>query len=196
MYIVTGGAGFIGSAFVSFLNKQGIQDIIVVDDALSDARKKNLAKAKFVEFCHKDQLLSLLESKRIAAPIKAIVHMGANSYTTERDSDLLYRNNYLYTKDLAEYALTHRIRFIYASSAAVYGDGSKGFSDDDSATPNYQPLNPYGYSKQIFDIHAIREGWQKQSRACVFSTSTDQTNIIKSASSASPSKRTHRSKKG
>lgn len=160
MYIVTGGAGFIGSAFVSFLNHQKINDIIVVDEA-GAASRENLKDKKFLEYVNKETLVSRLKGNGFAADIKAIIHMGANSYTTERDMDLLRRNNYEYTRDLAEHSLKNNIRFIYASSASVYGDGAKGFSDNDAMTAEYLPLNPYGQSKQLFDIHAIREGWQK-----------------------------------
>lgn len=159
MHIVTGGAGFIGSAFVSFLNEQGIDEIIVVDELGTGERWKNLTGKRFKEFYHKDLFLSALKSGKFGT-IDAIIHMGANSYTTERDVDLLYRVNFLYTRELAEYALEHGVRFIYASSAAVYGDGANGFSDDDQATPSYRPLNPYGYSKQLFDIHSINAGWK------------------------------------
>jgi ADP-L-glycero-D-manno-heptose 6-epimerase len=161
MYIVTGGAGFIGSAFVAFLNEQGIEDIIIVDELADTLRWKNLVGKKFLSYYHKDNFLQALSKNEIIGTIKAIVHLGANSYTTERDMDQLYVNNFLYTKKLTEYALDKGIRFIYASSAAVYGDGEKGFSDSDQETQNFRPLNPYGYSKQLFDIHAIKEGWQK-----------------------------------
>lgn len=160
MYIVTGGAGFIGSAFISFLNQMNITDIVVVDETVA-ANRENLSGKKFLEYVSKDALISKLNGGEFSIPVKAIVHMGANSYTTERNTDLLRRNNYEYTRDLAEYSLKNNIRFIYASSASVYGDGSKGFSDDDAATAGYTPLNPYGQSKQLFDNHAIREGWQK-----------------------------------
>ena len=161
MYIVTGGAGFIGSAFVSFLNHKGISDIIIVDELGSGERWKNLVGKKFTSYIHKDDFFSALLAHEIIQPINAIIHLGANSYTTERDMDHLYRNNFDYTRKLAEFALDRGIRFIYASSAAVYGDGTRGFSDSDSETANFRPLNPYGYSKQLFDNHAIKEGWQK-----------------------------------
>ena len=161
MYIVTGGAGFIGSAFVAYLNQRGIDDIIIVDELAATERWQNLVGKNYQRYYHKDEFLSVLHGHELIQPISAIIHMGANSYTTERDMDQLYNNNFLYTKELAEYALDKGIRFIYASSAAVYGDGSLGFSDADSETAKYRPLNPYGYSKQLFDIHAIREGWQK-----------------------------------
>lgn len=161
MYIVTGGAGFIGSAFVSFLNRQGISDIIIVDELGTTERWKNLLGKKFLAYYHKDSFIPALQNREITLPITAIIHLGANSYTTERDMDHLFRNNVEYTRLLAEYALNNGIRFIYASSAAVYGDGKSGFSDADDLTPTFRPLNPYGFSKQLFDIHAIREGWHR-----------------------------------
>lgn len=161
MYIITGGAGFIGSAFVSFLNQKGISDITIVDELGSGERWKNLLGRKFISYIHKDDFFSALQNHQIVHPITAIVHLGANSYTTERDMDHLYRNNFEYTRKLAEFSLDRGIRFVYASSAAVYGDGSQGFSDSDTETEKFRPLNPYGYSKQLFDNHAIQEGWQK-----------------------------------
>jgi ADP-L-glycero-D-manno-heptose 6-epimerase len=161
MYIVTGGAGFIGSAFVSFLNQKGISDITIVDELGSEDRWKNLVGKKFSSYIHKDEFFPALQTHKITQPISAIIHMGASSYTTELNMDHLYRNNFDYTRKLAEFALDRGIRFIYASSAAVYGDGSRGFSDSDSETAQFRPLNPYGFSKQLFDNHAIKEGWQK-----------------------------------
>jgi ADP-L-glycero-D-manno-heptose 6-epimerase len=159
MYIITGGAGFIGSAMVAFLNQQGIKDIVVVDELGSTERWKNLVGKSFIKYIHKDELFPALHSDVLAQSISAIIHMGAHSYTTTRDMDLLFRDNIEYTIKLAEYALDRGIRFIYASSAAVYGNGLQGFSDADSLTEQNRPLNPYGFSKQLFDIHAIREGW-------------------------------------
>ena len=96
-------------------------------------------------------------SDKVPFKISAIVHMGACSSTTERDADYLWHNNYLYTRQLAEWALEHNIRFIYASSAATYGDGTQGFSDDHSKISQLRPINMYGYSKQIFDLWVLRQ---------------------------------------
>ncbi len=157
MYIVTGGAGFIGSAFVWKLNQLGIDDILVVDNLGSTQKWKNLVNLRYYDYIHKDEFLEELYSNRFSR-IEAIVHMGACSSTTELDADYLMENNFHYTKELSKFCLANNIRFIYASSAATYGDGSLGFSDEHSIIPRLKPLNMYGYSKQLFDLWALKKG--------------------------------------
>lgn len=154
MIVVTGGAGFIGSALVWRLNELGKTDIIIVDELGTDEKWKNLVPLKFEDFIHKDDFISMIVDQEIAFKIDSIIHMGANSSTTEKDADHLFSNNYLYTKELANYCLAKDIRFIYASSAATYGDGSLGFDDDETKLETLRPLNMYGYSKQLFDLWA------------------------------------------
>lgn len=156
MIIVTGGAGFIGSAIVWRLNNIGNDNIIIVDELGTTDKWKNLVGLKFQEFIHKDDFISAVVDDTIEFPVEAIIHMGANSSTTEKDADHLFSNNYLYTQELAKYCLAKNIRFIYASSAATYGDGSLGFDDDESKLETLRPLNMYGYSKQLFDLWAKR----------------------------------------
>lgn len=156
MIIVTGGAGFIGSAIVWKLNSLGYEQIIIVDELGTNDKWKNLVGLKFLEFIHKDDFISLVIEDAIDFPVEAIIHMGANSSTTENDADHLFSNNYLYTQELAKYCLSKNIRFIYASSAATYGDGSLGFDDDESKLETLRPLNMYGYSKHLFDLWAKR----------------------------------------
>ncbi|MCX8106645.1 MAG: ADP-glyceromanno-heptose 6-epimerase [Ignavibacterium album] len=156
MIIVTGGAGFIGSAIVWRLNSLGNDNIIIVDELGTTEKWKNLVGLKFQEFIHKDDFISAVVEDTIEFPIEAIIHMGANSSTTEKNADHLFSNNYLYTQELAKYCLSKNIRFIYASSAATYGDGSLGFDDDESKLETLRPLNMYGYSKQLFDLWAKR----------------------------------------
>ena len=156
MIIVTGGAGFIGSAFVHKLNQEGYRDIIIVDHISESAKWKNLVPLKYREFYHKDMFLDILMAEELPAEIDAIVHMGACSSTTEKDGDYLFENNYRYTQILAEFALENDIRFVYASSAATYGDGKRGFSDDHSKIDSLRPINMYGYSKQYFDQWALQ----------------------------------------
>lgn len=156
MIIVTGGAGFIGSAIVWRLNSLGNENIIIVDELGTTEKWKNLVGLKFQEFIHKDDFISAVVEDTIEFPIEAIIHMGANSSTTEKNADHLFSNNYLYTQELAKYCLSKNIRFIYASSAATYGDGSLGFDDDESKLETLRPLNMYGYSKQLFDLWAKR----------------------------------------
>lgn len=154
MIVVTGGAGFIGSALVWRLNELGKTDIIIVDELGTDEKWKNLVPLKFEDFIHKDDFISMIVDQEIAFKIDSIIHMGANSSTTEKDADHLFSNNYLYTKELANYCLAKDIRFIYASSAATYGNGSLGFDDDETKLETLRPLNMYGYSKQLFDLWA------------------------------------------
>lgn len=158
MIIVTGGAGFIGSAIVWQLNQLGENKIIIVDELGTDEKWKNLVSLKFDDLVHKDDFVSMVVDRDIPFEIDAIIHMGANSSTTEKDADHLFSNNYLYTKELAKYCLEKNLRFIYASSAATYGDGSLGFDDDENKLETLRPLNMYGYSKQLFDLWAKRNG--------------------------------------
>ncbi|MCE5283554.1 MAG: ADP-glyceromanno-heptose 6-epimerase [Deltaproteobacteria bacterium] len=157
MIVVTGGAGFIGSAFVARLNDEGIEDIVVVDELGTSEKWRNLVKRRYADYLDKDDFLSLVTGERVPFPCKAIVHMGACSSTTERDAGYLMENNFHYSCRLAEWALSHGVRFIYASSAATYGDGSRGFSDDDEMTRALKPINMYGYSKQLFDLWVLRK---------------------------------------
>ena len=157
MIIVTGGAGFIGSAFVAKLNAEGIKDIIIVDALKKSGKWQNLVGKNFTEFIHKDQFLQLIVQHDLSGlKVDALVHMGACASTTEQDADYLLENNYRYTRALAEWALKKNVRFIYASSAATYGDGSLGFSDADTLTPSLRPMNMYGYSKQLFDLWVLK----------------------------------------
>ena len=159
MIIVTGAAGFIGKSVVSRLNREGISDIIAVDVLRENDKWMNLRHLSFNDYLDRDQLLNWLKN---AKNIEAIVHIGACSTTTERDTSYLMENNYRYTLRLAEYAISKKIRFIYASSAATYGAGEKGYDDDEGKLHELLPLNMYGYSKQLFDLKARREGWLSQ----------------------------------
>jgi ADP-L-glycero-D-manno-heptose 6-epimerase len=158
MIVVTGGAGFIGSAIVWQLNQSGKDDIIIVDELGSEEKWKNLVGLKFADFIHKDDFISLILDEEISIDIESIIHMGANSSTTEKDADHLFTNNYEYTKELCKFALWRDIRFVYASSAATYGDGTLGFDDNENKLETLRPLNMYGYSKQLFDVWAKRNG--------------------------------------
>lgn len=157
MIIVTGGAGFIGSAFVSFLNQKGIDDIVIVDHLGTTEKWKNLVGKRYSEYIHKDKFIELLLDDMFC-DVEAIVHLGACSSTTEKDADYLYENNINYTRILMEWAVEKNVRFIYASSAATYGDGSNGYSDSDKDIYKHHPLNMYGYSKQFIDETAFKNG--------------------------------------
>ena len=160
MIIVTGGAGFIGSAFVWKLNQEGIDDILIVDRLGTTDKWKNLVNLRFVNYMHKDDFLELIYNDTINFEVEAIIHMGACSSTTQRNADYLWKNNNVYTGYLAEWATERSIRFIYASSAATYGDGSLGFSDDHDKIKTLKPINMYGYSKQVFDLRVLRQSWE------------------------------------
>lgn len=147
MIIVTGGAGFIGSCVVRTLNDKGINDIVIVDNIANTDKWMNMRNKKFIKYVHKNQFLADLPTYK---SVEAIIHMGACSATTERDFDYLWNNNFEYTKALWNYCAEKQISFIYASSAATYGDGSLGF-DDQMDIDKLLPLNGYGYSKQLFD---------------------------------------------
>lgn len=154
MIVVTGGAGFIGSAIVWKLNKLGNDDIVIVDHLGENDKWKNLVGLNYADFYHKDEFLDIILEDILPFQTDVILHMGACSSTTEKDADYLLYNNFKYTKTLAEYCLEKDIRFIYASSAATYGDGSNGYADDEEKLDSLKPLNMYGYSKHMFDLWA------------------------------------------
>ncbi|MEI6692806.1 MAG: ADP-glyceromanno-heptose 6-epimerase [Chlorobium sp.] len=159
MIIITGGAGFIGSAMLWELNRNGEEDIIVVDDLGSTTSQKwrNLSGLRFTDFIRKDLFPDLLERDALNG-ISAIIHMGANSSTTETDADHLLINNYEYSKKIALFSIMHDVRLVYASSAATYGDGSNGYNDCIEGLDLLRPLNMYGYSKHLFDRWALKHG--------------------------------------
>ncbi len=155
MVVVTGANGFIGSAMVWQLNTLGIQDIVCVDTITLDERPQLLKNKKYSKFFSKDEFLKEL-SQPWAKKISCVIHMGACSSTTETNWDFLVENNIEYSKKLFNFCGQNQIRYIYASSAAVYGGGEKGF--DDTAAPDiYKPLNLYGRSKSEFDVWAIQQ---------------------------------------
>jgi ADP-L-glycero-D-manno-heptose 6-epimerase len=159
MILLTGGAGFIGSCLLKKLNDEGRSDIIIVDRLGSSGKWKNLIGKKYESFIHKDQFLKFLHEDSLP-DLDLILHIGACTDTTEQDADYLFENNLNYSVDLAEYAIEYDIRFVYASSAATYGLGDSGYSDN-----NYnelRPLNPYGYSKHQFDLWVIQNGYDKE----------------------------------
>lgn len=148
MIVVTGAAGFIGSYLISHLNESGIEDILAVDKLGKKNKWKNLLNKKFIDFVDREAFLFNLEQYD---NIDAIVHIGACSDTAEFDLDYLMEINYEYSKFLFEYAADRQIPFIYASSAATYGAGENGYEDNEADVMKLSPLNPYGFSKQIFD---------------------------------------------
>jgi ADP-L-glycero-D-manno-heptose 6-epimerase len=157
--LVTGGAGFIGSALVWELNRRGCADLVVADFATHAGKRGNLAPLKFTDYVEPTVLLGRLQSGALGK-FDFVFHLGACSSTTETDEEFLRKNNFEYSRDLADWALNHGVRFVYASSAATYGDGRAGMDDiDPSLLERLQPLNPYGWSKHMMDLYARRQGW-------------------------------------
>lgn len=156
-YIVTGGAGFIGSNIVAALNARGDDDILIVDKLGKDEKWKNLVGLRYADYLEGDEFRQAIHQDTLDK-VTAVFHMGACSATTEKDAAYLADNNYRFTRDLCEWCLRSGSRFIYASSGATYGDGMLGYSDEDDVTPTLKPLNMYGYSKHMFDLWALRNG--------------------------------------
>lgn len=158
MIAVTGAAGFIGSNIVHELNKRGHTEIVVVDVHPSDEGNANLAPLTYSFYLEKDEFRSWLAIEENVDALETMYHMGACSSTTETDAAFLDSNNFGYTRDMCKVCLENGIRFINASSAATYGDGSLGYDDDHAGIDNLEPLNLYAKSKQDFDIWARDEG--------------------------------------
>ncbi len=158
--LVTGGAGFIGSALVWALNARGIEDIVVCDILGSDEKWRNLVPLRYGDYIEGPALRAkLAQSQTALGKFSAVFHLGACSSTTERNASYLIDNNTAFTRELAGWALGMGARFVYASSAATYGDGSSGMDDKDPAIERLRPLNMYGYSKHLFDLQARHLGW-------------------------------------
>jgi ADP-L-glycero-D-manno-heptose 6-epimerase len=158
--LVTGGAGFIGSALVWALNCRGIEDIVVCDVLASDEKWRNLVPLRYADYIEAGVLRArLAQSPAAVGKFSAVFHLGACSSTTERNASYLIDNNTAFTRELAAWSVAAGSRFIYASSAATYGDGAQGMSDTDPRLERLRPLNMYGYSKHLFDLYARRLGW-------------------------------------
>ena len=157
MIIVTGGAGFIGSNIVAELEKQGYKDIVVIDWLGCEDKWKNIAKRELAAIITPEHTFEYINNHR--SEIQAIIHMGAISTTTEKDADLIIQSNFQLSWDLWCFCRDNNKQFIYASSAATYGDGSLGFNDNDELEHlnSLRPLNPYGWSKALFDRKVARE---------------------------------------
>lgn len=158
MIIVTGGAGFIGSAIVWELNRQGEDDILIVDRLGRGDKWRNLSPLRYREQQHKDVFLQRIVENGLPDGTSVVIHMGACSSTTEKDADYLMHNNTQYSRDLARVCADAGVKLVYASSASTYGDGAQGYLDDESELDRLRPLSIYGYSKHLFDIWMVRMG--------------------------------------
>ena len=156
LIVITGAAGFIGSCCAKYLNEKGHSNLLLVDDIKKTEKWKNLLNKRCVDFISRHELFDWLQGKE--KQIRAFIHLGACSDTMETDGDYLMENNFRYSVRLAQYALAHGHRFIYASSAATYGDGKRGFIDDHDQIDALQPLNLYGFSKYFFDLWLKQQG--------------------------------------
>ncbi len=157
--LVTGGAGFIGSAVVWALNRRGLSNVLISDLLGQDEKWKNLVPLQFADYTEAGDLLDRIrDAPESLRDIRTIFHLGACSSTTETDASYLIRNNFEYTKALAHFALDGGRRFVYASSAATYGEAA---TEVPESTPleSLRPLNMYGYSKHLFDCYAERAGF-------------------------------------
>jgi ADP-L-glycero-D-manno-heptose 6-epimerase len=154
--LITGAAGLIGSCVVGTLNDLGFEHLVLVDDIKKTDKWKNLYGKKCSEFLSKHDLFNWLEKE--GGHVAAIIHLGACSDTLEQDGGYLMENNFRYTQRLCKFALKQDLRFIYASSAATYGDGTLGFKDACDQLEALRPLNLYGFSKHFFDLWAKKEG--------------------------------------
>ena len=159
MILITGAAGFIGSALVWKLNELGRNDLILTDKLRTEEKWKNIAKRDYCDWVNRDELFDWLAVEENAEKIEVVVHMGACSATTEPDGDFLMKNNYEFSKKLWQFCTERQIQFIYASSAATYGMGELGYDDKIDLTGHLalRPLNKYGYSKKIFDVWALKQ---------------------------------------
>jgi ADP-L-glycero-D-manno-heptose 6-epimerase len=158
MIVVTGAAGFIGSCMVSWLNQQGYRDLILVDDFSHPDRERNYAAHSFSEQVEREHFFEWVQGKERF--MQAIIHLGARTNTAEFDEALLLHLNTEYSKKMWAVCTEHQIPFIYASSAATYGGGEFGYSESAETIQKLQPLNPYGWSKQRFDLWVLAQQQQ------------------------------------
>lgn len=158
--LITGAAGFIGSALAWRLNQKGRKDLLLVDHLAQGPKWRNLVPLRYADYHDRSELEAWLKAGTMPDSIEAVIHLGACSATTETDAGYLMRNNFGMTRDLARYCRDRNrpIAFIYASSAATYGDGALGYSDGFEPLDALRPLNGYGYSKQAFDVWAKEQG--------------------------------------
>ena len=156
MVIITGAAGFIASYLLQTLNEQEIEDIIIVDDFSKEAKANNYSSAKYKSAVERKDFIAWFHDCK-NAQIDMVIHLGARTDTTEFDSQIFDELNLQYSKDIWQVCSEKDIPLIYASSAATYGLGEQGYADDETKIPLLQPLNPYGESKQDFDVWVLQQ---------------------------------------
>lgn len=152
---ITGAAGFIGSYLVGYLNKAGFENLILVDDFSDERKVKNLVGKKFAYKVHREQFFDWIKSHH--GSLQYLFHLGARTDTTEMDYEVHKKWNLDYSKSVWEYCSEEQIPLVYASSAATYGDGAFGYKDDHEIVSKLEPLNPYGRSKNDFDVWALEQ---------------------------------------
>ncbi|MDR0800557.1 MAG: ADP-glyceromanno-heptose 6-epimerase [Endomicrobium sp.] len=167
MIVLTGGAGFIGSCFLWKLNQEGIKDILVVDHLDNSKKWKNLVGKNFYDYIQKTDFFNAVISRQVPKP-QAIVHLGACSSTIFPDANHYIKNNYEYSKVLSLWAFELGIPFIYASSAATYGNEKSDYDDDISKIRNLSPLNMYGFSKHMFDLWLLNNNYLNKATGIKF----------------------------
>jgi ADP-L-glycero-D-manno-heptose 6-epimerase len=166
--LITGGAGFIGSALAWELNRRGYENLLLSDRMGTDEKWRNLVPLKYTDYVDAGDLLKAVQDKpESLGRFDVVLHLGACSATTERDSDYLMRNNFDFTKALAHWAVEQRARFVYASSAATYGDGAHGMDDGMTDLIRLRPLNMYGYSMKYFNVFGPNEDHKAEMRSVV-----------------------------
>jgi ADP-L-glycero-D-manno-heptose 6-epimerase len=156
MYVITGGAGFIGSNVAAAIEARGLGKVVICDRLGNEEKWRNIANLDLINIIQPEKLFDYLGGNELS--VKGVIHMGAISSTTETNADLIFDNNFTLSLNLWKWCASHFVPFIYASSAATYGDGSKGFTDDQDrgALAKLKPLNTYGWSKHLFDRRIMR----------------------------------------
>ncbi len=155
MIVVTGAAGFIGSCMLSKLNSEKIEDVVIVDDFSKSEKKVNYERLKYIKKIDREEFVEWFEQN--ASEVEGVYHLGARTDTTEFDWNVFVKLNLEYTKSIWRICTEYSIPLVYASSAATYGNGEMGYNDDLSKIAQLKPLNPYGRSKQEFDLWALAQ---------------------------------------
>ncbi len=155
MIVVTGAAGFIGSCLVAELNRKGEKDLLLVDDFSVEKKQGNLEGKCYAQLMHRDEFPTWFANN--PGKVSFVYHIGARTDTTEFNKEIFDRLNVQYSIDLWNICVEQQVPFVYASSAATYGEGEHGYADDHALIPQLHPLNPYGWSKQEFDLFVLSQ---------------------------------------